>query len=154
MDAWVNQTQNGRRIQPRATIPEVCYDTCNNANIEAQHVGKSPELCNPDSDFMTYYNACSGCVKAQTDDPQVTKDYLDPAFSQYLDYCKSPENSTTAGGSTLTGGPPATVSSTALTVVTVLITIPYTATIGGITTVWPLTKTLTSCNKGYCEGLE
>ncbi|KAI1274421.1 hypothetical protein F5Y07DRAFT_373075 [Xylaria sp. FL0933] len=118
-------------FQPRdITVPAVCYDTCNNANLEAQAIGKTPELCSPDSLFMSYYTACVACLEANASDAQaITKDYLDPDFAQWLDYCgsTSPSLATTLVGE-YTG----------------VITILYTTTIDGTKTVWPLVKTVTT----------
>ncbi|KAI3329796.1 hypothetical protein F4824DRAFT_372270 [Ustulina deusta] len=117
-----------------SALPAVCYDTCNNANIEAQAVGKSPELCDEDSVFWTYYNACSDCAHSYTDNVTATT-FLDSGFGQYIEYCG------------VTGPEPITLSTTnnpSLMEETVIITIPFTATVDGMTTVWPLTKTLTS----------
>ncbi|KAK5637704.1 hypothetical protein RRF57_013419 [Xylaria bambusicola] len=124
----------------RLTLMLVLLD---NAGLEAQAVGKSPELCNPDSNFMMYYNACGSCVNAHTDDPKAISD-IEQTFSVWLNYCESLGNSTTVGGSTVAGGPPATITDTALTAVPVLVTVPFTVTTEGMTSVWPLTKTLTS----------
>ncbi|KAI1348700.1 hypothetical protein F5Y01DRAFT_206954 [Xylaria sp. FL0043] len=106
------------------TIPSICYDTCNNANLEAQAVGKTPDLCNPDSVFMSYYDGCQDCIAANADDVQLTeRDYLAPAFAQWLDYCDSTsptspsggggqtQVSSTGPGTTEAGTPPASTTS-------------------------------------------
>ncbi|KAI0809434.1 hypothetical protein GGR55DRAFT_649934 [Xylaria sp. FL0064] len=112
------------------TVPEICYNTCNNAVLEAQAVGKVPELCSPDSVFMSYYTGCVACVEANASDAQLTtKDYLDPAFAEWIDYCG---NTSPSPASTLVGE------------YTGVITILYTTTIDGTETVWPLVKTVTT----------
>ncbi|KAI0539108.1 hypothetical protein GGR58DRAFT_525333 [Xylaria digitata] len=91
-------------LQPRdPTIPAVCYDACNNANIEAQSVGMNSELCDADSAFLAYY--------------------------KWLDYC---------------GATTPVINNPSLVGETVFVTIPYTATVSGLQTVFSLIKTLTS----------
>ncbi|EMR67851.1 putative glycoprotein x protein [Eutypa lata UCREL1] len=49
------------------TIPSQCFDTCNNAYIEAESVGKSPELCKDGSVFKSDYEDCNACIDANND---------------------------------------------------------------------------------------
>ncbi|KAI1741710.1 hypothetical protein F4680DRAFT_414811 [Xylaria scruposa] len=113
-----------RLLQPRGpTPPALCYDICNNANLEAQSVGKTAELCDSDSDFQAYYNSCKSCLKAYSSDEQeATRDYLDPTFSQWINYCA--EASQQAVSSTSTSS-----------VVEHTVTILYTTTVDGEKTV-------------------
>lgn len=148
-----------RQLQSRGAIPAVCYDSCSksnmelnsdhadrcfldNANLEAQAIGKNPELCDPDGTFFTYYNACQGCLK-NADNTQA-QDYLDPAFSQFIDYCNALSSTPVTSTPAASASHSSAETHITLTAVTVLITIPYTATVDGVQTVWPLTKTLTS----------
>ncbi|KAJ8122150.1 hypothetical protein O1611_g9915 [Lasiodiplodia mahajangana] len=91
MRSLLESRQEMRWLQSREpTVPALCYDTCNNANIEAQAVGKTPELCAADSGFWSYYNDCVDCVKAYSNnDTAATQDSLDPTFGQFIDYCDS-----------------------------------------------------------------
>ncbi|KAJ2986608.1 hypothetical protein NUW58_g4945 [Xylaria curta] len=115
-------------LQPRGpTAPAECYDTCNNANIEAQSVGKNPALCSPDSAFMSYYKACRTCVEANVSEGQTT-DHLEPQFAQWVDYCEASS--------------PIPAGSTSLGEITPFITIVYTTTINGTETSWYLLKTV------------
>ncbi|KAK4159092.1 hypothetical protein QBC43DRAFT_327868 [Cladorrhinum sp. PSN259] len=69
-------------------IPAICYASCNKAYLEAQRVGKSPELCTSDSAFNDYYLGCIKCIESKAADVNTTrKVYLDPTFSQFVDYC-------------------------------------------------------------------
>ncbi|KAI1347730.1 hypothetical protein F5Y01DRAFT_307352 [Xylaria sp. FL0043] len=111
------------------TLPAICYDACNNANLEAQAVGKTPDLCSPDSVFMVYYQGCSDCIKDNASD-QAASDYLTSTFSEWFDYCNSVS--------------PTSVPPTSLEENTATITILYTTTIDGSETVWSLLKTLTT----------
>ncbi|KAI1121873.1 hypothetical protein F5Y10DRAFT_255371 [Nemania abortiva] len=136
MRSRVKEVPEVQWLQPRdPAIPAICYDSCNNANLEAQSVGESPELCDPDSAFMIYYNACKDCVDSNGGD-STDRDYLSPVFAQWIGYCDS---TTVTGGMTMTGAP-----ATPSIAVTVLVSVLYTTTIDGVKTVWPLTKTLTS----------
>ncbi|KAF2963050.1 hypothetical protein GQX73_g10520 [Xylaria multiplex] len=106
------------------TLPAICYDTCNNVNIEAQSVGKTRDLCAQGSPFLSYLQACEDCIAANLENVQDTRrEYLEPAFAQYLGYCSSTnpssasnggggqgQVSTTTGGSTISAAPPASVT--------------------------------------------
>ncbi|KAI1357273.1 hypothetical protein F5Y08DRAFT_346938 [Xylaria arbuscula] len=113
-----------------------------NANLEAQAIGKNPELCDSNGSFFEYYNACQACLSTYNTDQQV-EDYLSMNFAQYHDYCGASPPIPSSSTSTISAS--TSYSSAQQTIaVTVLITIPYTATVDGAQTVWPLTKTLTS----------
>ncbi|KAI0459046.1 hypothetical protein F5B21DRAFT_337799 [Xylaria acuta] len=118
------------RLQSRGpTVPSLCYDACNNANLAAQSVGKTPELCDSNSVFFKYYSACQDCINTYSNNSQeTTRYYLDQAFGQYLDYC--------GGAVPITGTPISIPSSTpSLTEDTVVVTILYTGTVDGVRTV-------------------
>ncbi|KAI1185668.1 hypothetical protein F5B17DRAFT_406901 [Nemania serpens] len=132
-------------------LPAPCYNSCNNANLEAQSlVGKSPELCSPDSRFYFYYNSCLSCVEAVAGkDEYDARSYLDAEFGQYLAYCSAIPPETVSGqppiqSTTSPSTPPPLTASTSLVEYTFVATISYTATYNGIITVWPLEKTLIS----------
>ncbi|KAI0196418.1 hypothetical protein F4808DRAFT_463917 [Astrocystis sublimbata] len=101
------------------TVPSICYDTCNNAAIEGQRVGKNPEICDPDSGFYTYYRSCRACIDTYAADngQAANNDYLDPSLSQ--------EHATP-------------------TAETAAVTVPYTATVDGLETIWSFTRIITS----------
>ncbi|KAI0445162.1 hypothetical protein F4803DRAFT_205353 [Xylaria telfairii] len=140
MRSRVTQIPGVEWLQPRGlTIPSACYSICNNCFLEAQVVGKVPELCDPDSAFMMYYNACTDCVDSIGEHKSI--DDVDPAFYQFIDYCAAETEGTTATRSTTVAE---SAPSTPLAAVTVLVPVPYTATINGVTTIWSFTKALTS----------
>jgi hypothetical protein len=68
-----------------ATVPPECFDECNDSMLEAESVGKSPDLCQAGSAFRMLHRACMKCVNfhgwATT-----TSDTL-PDFQQFLFYC-------------------------------------------------------------------
>ncbi|GAP92924.1 putative glycoprotein X [Rosellinia necatrix] len=123
------------------TIPAVCYDTCNNANIEAQSIGKSAALCDPGSVFLQYYQACISCIEKESDDEQaVDKDYLDTQFGGYLSYCD--QVTTESQPFTRTTALSLQSSTTSLKSHTVIITTSLTVEVEGVKTVVPFTKTI------------
>ncbi|KAI8946444.1 hypothetical protein F4801DRAFT_583366 [Xylaria longipes] len=109
-----------------------------NANIEAQAVGKTPEVCAPNSNFQSYYKACKYCIETYDDSGEADRDYLDPIFSQWIDYCDEVQSSPPSPMQT----PPPTASSLVENIV--VVTIPYTGTIDGVKTILSLEKTVTS----------
>jgi len=69
-------------------VPAVCYDSCNNCYLEAQSVGKTQALCNRDSPFELYYQACNSCITHNQPESKLsTKRYLVEKFGQFLHYC-------------------------------------------------------------------
>ncbi|KAI0382405.1 hypothetical protein F5Y04DRAFT_252611 [Hypomontagnella monticulosa] len=121
------------------TIPTVCYDTCNNAFLEAQRVGKTPALCASNSAFTTYYESCESCCK---ENGVELSEILD--FSVYLDYCSAV--SATPGSSTVpsSAGSTSSASSASSLQFTVLTTVrPYTEDNGGAATTWSFTAVVT-----------
>ncbi|KAG8162630.1 hypothetical protein KVR01_007108 [Diaporthe batatas] len=72
------------------TIPAVCFDPCNNANLEAQTRGKVPSLCDRDSDFNKYLKQCNDCLDNYSDTTKINgQDYVNGSFQQYIDYCSA-----------------------------------------------------------------
>ncbi|TGJ81627.1 hypothetical protein E0Z10_g7127 [Xylaria hypoxylon] len=128
--------QGVQRLQSRDAIPSTCYDSCNNANLEAQSVGMTPELCDSNSVFQSYRSACEDCLNAYMDEP-TTRDYLDQNFGQWTDYCNAMAPLPTSVSVFTTISP-------SLVEETVVVTIPYTLTVFGVKTFVSLTKTLTS----------
>ncbi|KAL2870123.1 uncharacterized protein BJX67DRAFT_378661 [Aspergillus lucknowensis] len=83
-----------RRQTGSGEVPAVCFDDCNNAVLEAQNVGRVPELCAPDSTFTILREECASCITSQisndnSSDGQSETDTLPPDFDQYIDYCES-----------------------------------------------------------------
>ncbi|KZL67355.1 glycoprotein X [Colletotrichum tofieldiae] len=71
-------------------LPAVCYDNCNNTYIEVSSVGKTPSICDAESDFSRGYRECIYCIEANADDARTTIDvYIEPKFQQFLEYCAS-----------------------------------------------------------------
>ncbi|TEY65804.1 hypothetical protein BOTCAL_0136g00260 [Botryotinia calthae] len=80
-----------------SSIPAVCYSDCNNAYIEAIKTGRTPELCLSTSPFVSYYDSCTACVKANSaDSAAAIKEYLEPQFGQFIQYCASLNGSSIA----------------------------------------------------------
>ncbi|KAL1846232.1 hypothetical protein Daus18300_014328 [Diaporthe australafricana] len=92
-DSYSYPDEIARRIDT-GVIPAACFDTCNNAYLEAQSTGKGPGLCRPDSAFMIYYLGCDYCVDKNIEQTTgissfiTSSSYLSSKFSQFLRYCK------------------------------------------------------------------
>jgi hypothetical protein len=106
--------------------PAVCFDDCNNCYLEAQSVGKSPALCSSGSAFQSLLSTCNSCIAANTPSTLVNpqRTYVDPKFSQFLDYCSgtAPQpvvvtSTATAAPVTSTPPPPVVVTVTPTTTV-------------------------------------
>lgn len=104
-----NKSQNSHRIEHHqighllvkrggTPLPSVCYDTCNNGFLEAQMIGKLPSLCDAGSAFRGYYDGCRECINTYSNSSDsdrdgdkysvVRREYLQPEFSQWVDYCE------------------------------------------------------------------
>lgn len=69
-------------------VPAVCFADCNNCFIEAQRVGKSDALCDPDSAFQESLATCEDCVATSGDPTKLTlQNYVEPQFAQFIDFC-------------------------------------------------------------------
>ncbi|KAI1747197.1 hypothetical protein F4782DRAFT_521964 [Xylaria castorea] len=133
-----NAVQGIQWVQPRdQTVPAVCYDGCNNAYFEAQAIGMTPEVCDS---FSGYCKACRDCLEAYDTNSEATKDYLDSTFGQWINYCEA------GSAIPMTGTPSVSIPSSTPSLIeqTVVVTILYTATVDGVTTIWPLEMTVTS----------
>ena len=83
------------------SIPPLCYNICNDVGLEAQSMGKTPELCQPDSAFSTERAHCKSCIELKASNPsEAYSQRLLPSFSQFLNYCD--ESSTTNRGGSMT----------------------------------------------------
>ncbi|PQE17490.1 glyco X protein [Rutstroemia sp. NJR-2017a WRK4] len=60
-----------------------------NAYLDAQKIGRAPELCAADSSFNTDYSNCQACVFINSENATVAQVYLTPQFGAFLDYCSS-----------------------------------------------------------------
>ncbi|KAI0533291.1 hypothetical protein GGR58DRAFT_487238 [Xylaria digitata] len=76
--------QHIKRLQDSSSV---CYDVCNNANIEAQSLGKTSLICESDSVFLGLYTECLACLQEQPSEE--ISSTVDPALAQYIDYCES-----------------------------------------------------------------
>ncbi|PQE21800.1 glyco X protein [Rutstroemia sp. NJR-2017a BBW] len=59
------------------------------AYLDAQKIGREPELCAADSSFNTDYSNCQACVFINSENATVAQSYLTPKFGIFLDYCSS-----------------------------------------------------------------
>jgi len=76
-------------------VPALCYAQCNNCMLEAQKVGKTPELCRSGSAFQSDYSSCNECVSANGDTTKTSlQTYVNPQFAQFIDFCnaKAPQS--------------------------------------------------------------
>ncbi|VBB74006.1 Putative protein of unknown function [Podospora comata] len=105
-------------------VPATCFNLCDSAYLEAQRVGRDPDLCAPGSVFLDILDECKVCIADNTDDTkyeEIERVYLEPNFRPWLDYCDSlpgvpittttsgePQVTDTATVSTDTGLPPNT----------------------------------------------
>lgn len=64
------------------------------AYIEAQSVGKTPDLCDQDSTFSTLVDQCTDCIKEATESGNASSDLVPPEFNQFINYCASEGNGT------------------------------------------------------------
>ncbi|KAJ5698028.1 hypothetical protein N7462_000033 [Penicillium macrosclerotiorum] len=92
-------------------IPGVCYNDCNDAALEAESSGKTPELCDSDSAFSVGLGNCRNCISHYARSAsEIYSQTLLPSFAQFLDYCS--EVQATASSTT----EPSTTTSTATTI--------------------------------------
>ena len=59
-----------------------------NAYLEAQAVGKTPELCKRESTFQVYSEACRLCLESNSDPGAPLEDQF-PELNQYIEYCSA-----------------------------------------------------------------
>ncbi|KAK8043287.1 hypothetical protein PG993_005717 [Apiospora rasikravindrae] len=69
------------------TIPDPCWSTCNDAYLEAQRLGKGPQLCLADSPFQQTLSACRDCLQAHGSNTTVLAS--EPNFQQFIDSCSA-----------------------------------------------------------------
>ncbi|KAI4864068.1 hypothetical protein F4820DRAFT_424894 [Hypoxylon rubiginosum] len=119
----------------RETLPASCYDTCNNAYLEAQRTGKIPALCESGSPFRAYVEACNSCSAEDVDTSSNITDTWLPLLEPYLDYCEA------QGSFTLS--PITSPSVGSINFVVVSTEIPFTTTIGSVPTTWTFPTVVT-----------
>lgn len=76
--------------QAQTNIPAPCYTWCNNPMLEVQALGKTSELCQPDSAFLISLSQCRACIDYRVlQNPSDINTFLRiaPQFQQFLDYC-------------------------------------------------------------------
>ncbi|OQE27909.1 hypothetical protein PENFLA_c005G05712 [Penicillium flavigenum] len=94
-------------------IPTVCFNDCNDAALEPQTLGKTPELCESDSAFMENLDVCEQCItnNAESDSNQYSSQML-PTFAQWLNFCSDMVTSTTGESATSTEATSTTTTGT------------------------------------------
>jgi hypothetical protein len=75
-----------KKRQESATPPPECYEFCNNSARLAQQRGLEPELCT-DFRWTQTYDRCTGCIIEAGASRQTIRDYVEPEFARYLNYC-------------------------------------------------------------------
>lgn len=93
----LNEAAGGSRRDWAIKIPGKCYVVCNNAMLEAESSGKTDDLCDSDSAFLTLVRACRACV----DSVPVSRSWNGalPEFQQFLCYCEESARPTSASQS-------------------------------------------------------
>ncbi|KAI0445215.1 hypothetical protein F4803DRAFT_508982 [Xylaria telfairii] len=91
-----------------------CWSICNGAILEAQRIGKTPQLCNAQSVFLSDYGTCLACLQ-EYPSPSLSDAVNSPTFQQWIDYCNVTERITTT---------------TVITIDNHLLTIPITTFLG------------------------
>ncbi|KAL4968100.1 uncharacterized protein BDV14DRAFT_197330 [Aspergillus stella-maris] len=78
------------------SFPDVCYDECNAAGLEASFTGLTPALCENGSNFRVLYDQCVLCVRRFTTNStsEQSNEAVIPDFQRYLDYCETQNNET------------------------------------------------------------
>ncbi|KAK8079589.1 hypothetical protein PG997_007407 [Apiospora hydei] len=71
----------------QGVVPSMCYAACNNAFLEAQKIGKGPQLCKQDSEFNQYKDTCDACSEEHGSSLKTNNAIAFSPFAQYLDYC-------------------------------------------------------------------
>lgn len=100
MERFLNNNQG--RDTVTSTIPAVCYDVCNNANIAAQSQGPIPALCDSSSTFHNYLEGCQKCIDQYAgEDAAAGRQYIDDSLAQYLNFCNA-STATTAKSTSIT----------------------------------------------------
>ncbi|KAJ4388129.1 hypothetical protein N0V93_008734 [Gnomoniopsis smithogilvyi] len=71
-------------------IPAICYSTCDSAFIDAQTLGKSPELCESTSNFTQLLDSCDTCIDGYGGSDKTTdRSYLDSQFASFISFCEA-----------------------------------------------------------------
>ena len=78
-------------------LPGKCYNLCNDAMLAAEHNGKTPGLCDEDSDFLTAARPCHACANSVNTTRKTTNQI--PQFQQFFFYCSDQLDTSTTSGS-------------------------------------------------------
>ncbi|KPI39789.1 uncharacterized protein AB675_3277 [Cyphellophora attinorum] len=98
--APANNNTGLRLRQAQTNIPGACYTWCNNPMLEVQAIGKTDELCQPNSAFLTSLSQCMACIDYHEQDNLPETDTflrIAPQFQQFLDYCAGFTTTTISG---------------------------------------------------------
>jgi hypothetical protein len=72
-----------------STVPGACYDECNDAALEVESTGKTPEICNAGSAFNISLGHCEKCCSTHKTATSATfEQKVLPNFQQFLNYCE------------------------------------------------------------------
>lgn len=87
-----------------STVPGACYDECNDAALEVESTGKTPDICNAGSAFNISLGHCEKCCSThKTSTSASFEQKVLPNFQQFLNYCEGLEepSATTAAADTV-----------------------------------------------------
>lgn len=70
--------------------PAICFSPCNDAALEAERVGLTPEICNPGSAFRQQYDACQLCIGGNIGNGTQVDERITPsnAFVRFFEFCE------------------------------------------------------------------
>lgn len=75
-----------------STVPGACYDECNDAALEVESTGKTPDICNAGSAFNISLGNCEKCCSThKTATSASFEQKVLPNFQQFLNYCEGLE---------------------------------------------------------------
>ncbi|KAH1296603.1 hypothetical protein KXX11_007797 [Aspergillus fumigatus] len=104
-----------------STVPGACYDECNDAALEVESTGKTPDICNAGSAFNVSLGQCEKCCNThKTATSASFEQKVLPNFQQFLNFCEGLEDSATTAaadtvGSTTKGSQTSTTPGTTST---------------------------------------
>lgn len=109
-----------------------------NAQTEAQAVGRTPELCDDGSTFQLLYQACLECIAVVNNTNNDVGGYVVSNFQDYVDYCSPSVQTITAVADVTTQG--ALLHFTVTTVVTLSAGVNATTGQSEVTATVPITS--------------
>ncbi|KAF4271151.1 hypothetical protein CNMCM8812_000685 [Aspergillus fumigatus] len=104
-----------------STVPGACYDECNDAALEVESTGKTPDMCNAGSAFNVSLGQCEKCCNTHKTAASANfEQKVLPNFQQFLNFCEGLEDSATTAaadtvGSTTKGSQTSTTPGTTST---------------------------------------